>query len=87
MLITPQAVQQALRNLEDIGFVERKTDPSHGRILRVVLTRKGRRVANLCRVEALKAERQLVAVFDDEERKALVDFLLRYMRGTPPAGG
>ena len=41
LLISPQGVQLALKELERRGLVERKQDPQHGRILQAFLTDRG----------------------------------------------
>jgi DNA-binding MarR family transcriptional regulator len=85
MLITPQAAQLALSSLEDRGLVERRPDPNHGRILRAHLTPEGKRLADVCQADAHAIERDLIADFDPDERRAFTEFLLRYMRDSLPA--
>jgi len=41
LLISPQGVQLALTALEGRGFIERKPDPSHKRVLQAYLTESG----------------------------------------------
>jgi DNA-binding MarR family transcriptional regulator len=42
-MVTPQTMNSIIVNLETQGLVERKPDPSHGRILLTFITEKGRR--------------------------------------------
>ena len=85
MFTTSQAAQLMLATLERKGLVERTRDPSHGRIVRSVLTEDGRRVVDVCRADTRQVEQQLVAVLDDDDREALVDLLMRYVSLSPTA--
>jgi DNA-binding MarR family transcriptional regulator len=80
MLISPQAAQQALTTLDEMGLVERTPDPNHGRILRAALTAEGRRVAELCWADSLRIEANLMAPFSATEREVFTDLLRRYVR-------
>jgi DNA-binding MarR family transcriptional regulator len=86
LLITPQASQVALTALERRGLVERRSDVSHGRILRAFLTDEGSRLARLCTRAALELQNKLLAGFDGDERALLVDFLSRMIEQGPPPG-
>ena len=55
LLISPQGVQLALKELERRGLVERKQDPQHGRILQAFLTDQGRKVAEAVVSDAIAA--------------------------------
>jgi DNA-binding MarR family transcriptional regulator len=79
LLVTPQGAQLAVSALERRGFVERKPDPNHGRILRAHLTDEGRRVATACLNEAVAAHQALFQVFDDQEQDTLRRLLLRFL--------
>ncbi len=79
MLVSPQATQQALTTLDQMGLVERKPDEHHGRIIRASLTVEGRRVAERCWTDALQVERDLLAPFSEAERTTFLDLLLRYV--------
>jgi DNA-binding MarR family transcriptional regulator len=84
LLVTPQAAQLALAALERRGLIERRPDPHHGRIVRTYLTKEGRRVAGLSMERSLKAEDDFLSVFDEAERKTLLEFLTRLARQGPP---
>jgi DNA-binding MarR family transcriptional regulator len=55
--ITAQTMQGIVANLERAGLLERSVDPSHGRILRSELTRKGAKILREAHahVEAIEA--------------------------------
>jgi DNA-binding MarR family transcriptional regulator len=80
MLLTPQAVHQALTTLVRRGLVERTPDANHARIFRASLTEDGRRIARRCRADSMKIQRKLLATFDDEERTVFCDLLQRYVQ-------
>jgi DNA-binding MarR family transcriptional regulator len=77
LLLTPQAAQLAVSALEQRGLVERKPDPTHGRIVRTFLTKEGRRVYKLCIDRSLRAEAEFLSVLTPAEVTSLTDFLSR----------
>ena len=83
LLVTPQGAQLAVSALERRGFVERKADPSHGRILRAYLTQTGRDVAKACLADAVTAHQKLFGVFDDDEQETLRRLLQRFLDHAP----
>ena len=85
MLTTSQAAQLMLAALERKGLIKRTPDPNHGRIVRSVLTKDGRRVVDVCGAVARRVEQQLSAVLHAEEREGLEDLLVRYMHDSPSA--
>ncbi len=83
-LISPQAIQNALDTLERRGLVERRPDPTHGRILRSHLTEQGRRLAAASVSAAVRGEAELLAVLDPGERATLRRLLERLVEQVPP---
>jgi DNA-binding MarR family transcriptional regulator len=47
-LVTPQSMSEALAQLVERGYVRRRGDPDHGRIIRTELTPEGRRALRRC---------------------------------------
>ena len=80
MLLTPQAVHQALTTLVRRGLVERTPDANHARIFRTTLTDEGRRTARRCRADSIRLHRKLLATFSAEERRVLAELLQRYVQ-------
>jgi DNA-binding MarR family transcriptional regulator len=80
MLLTPQAVHQALTTLVRRGLVERTPDANHARIFRATLTDEGRRTASRCRADSIRLHRKLLATFEAEERTVFADLLQRYVQ-------
>ena len=79
-LITPQAMNEVIAELERRRFVKRSPDPSHGRILRTELTKRGRTTLD----EALKStgelERLLLADVPAKDRPVVERALETIMR-------
>lgn len=83
LLISPQGVQLALKSLESRGLVERRPDPAHGRILRVYLTDKGRKVTSAVVSDAIAAHENVFGVLTRDEQETLRDLLARVVeKGT-----
>jgi DNA-binding MarR family transcriptional regulator len=78
-LVTPQAAQLGLTMLERRGWVERRPDPAHKRILRSYLTAEGERVRMACVADAMRSQEAMLSVFDDRERETLRRLLLRFV--------
>jgi DNA-binding MarR family transcriptional regulator len=77
LLISPQGVQLALKELERRGLVERKQDPQHGRILQAFLTVKGRKVAAAVVHDAIDAHDRVFGVLSKAEQMTLRELLSR----------
>lgn len=77
LLISPQGVQLALTALERRGLVERKQNPSHGRILQAFLTDQGRDVAAAVVHDAIEAHDKVFGVLTKAEQKTLRELLGR----------
>lgn len=83
LLITPQGVQLAVKALEQRGFVERRPDPQHARILKAYLTAEGRKVAAAVVSDAIAAHEAVFGVLTAEEQQTLRDLLARVVvKGT-----
>lgn len=83
LLISPQGVQLALKELERRELVERKRDPRHGRILQAYLTEQGRKVAEAVVSDAIDAHQEVFGVLSTAEQKTLRDLLGRVVeKGT-----
>lgn len=61
--VTAQAMQGVLANLERSGFLERRPDPNHGRVLRSELTARGRNVLAQAHSAVRVVENKMVASF------------------------
>jgi len=76
-LVTPQSMNEVLNLLVDRGYVRRRAEPGHGRILRTELTRAGRRALERCDRAVDVVERELLAGLDEDEKAFLCALLVR----------
>jgi len=63
-LVTPQSMSEALTQLVDRGYVRRRADPGHGRIIRTELTAAGRRALDRCDRAVDEVEREMLGGLD-----------------------
>jgi DNA-binding MarR family transcriptional regulator len=59
--VTPQTMNQVLHDLEQKGWVARRPDPAHARILQADLTPAGRTVLRACQLAVDAIEEQMLA--------------------------
>jgi DNA-binding MarR family transcriptional regulator len=84
-LVTPQSTAEALAQLVDAGFVRRRPDPEHGRILRAELTAAGRRALERCDRAVDAVERELFGGLGAEGTAALRRLLAALPEEQSPA--
>jgi DNA-binding MarR family transcriptional regulator len=70
--VTPQTMNQVLRELEHRGWVSRRPHPEHGRILQAELTADGRQVLGGCQQAVDAVEERMLAGLDQAGRRQLV---------------
>lgn len=76
-LVTPQSMSEVLTLLVERGYVRRRPDPGHGRVMRTELTAAGRRALGRCDRAVDAVERELLSALDAEESADLRDALVR----------
>ncbi len=76
-LVTPQSMSEVLTLLVDRGYVRRRPDPGHGRVMRTELTPAGRRALARCDRAVDAVESELLSTLDDGESADLRDALMR----------
>jgi DNA-binding MarR family transcriptional regulator len=76
-LVTPQSMSEALALLVDRGYVRRRAEPGHGRIIRIELTAAGRRALERCDRAVDGVEREMLGDLDADEATSLRDALSR----------
>jgi DNA-binding MarR family transcriptional regulator len=69
--VTPQSMNQVLRELEEKDWVTRRPHPGHGRIRPAGLTRDGRTVLRACQRAASAIEEQMLAGLSRADRERL----------------
>jgi DNA-binding MarR family transcriptional regulator len=75
--VTPQTMVRMVASLEAGGLLARTTHPSHGRLLPASLTRKGERLVVAGQAGVAEVEARMLAEVGEEERRQLLDLLLR----------
>jgi DNA-binding MarR family transcriptional regulator len=78
--VTAGAISQRLDRLEARGFVRRRRDGVDKRVIHVSLTRKGRTLIDGVVAGLMTREEQLLAPFDEGDRKTLERLLTRWLR-------
>ena len=76
-LVTPQSMNEVLNLLVERGFVRRRAEPGHGRILRTELTRAGQRALERCDRAVDAVEQEMLADLDADEEAFLRALLVR----------
>jgi DNA-binding MarR family transcriptional regulator len=76
-LVTPQSMSEVLTLLVDQGYVRRRAEPGHGRVIRTELTRAGSRALERCDRAVDAVEREMLADFDTDESAGLCGALIR----------
>jgi DNA-binding MarR family transcriptional regulator len=75
--IATSTVTRTAQRLEAAGLLQRRSHPTDGRLVRLVLTATGRDLEAAIRRELRKLTRRALAGFTPEEQSALVDALDR----------
>ncbi|WP_316365600.1 MarR family winged helix-turn-helix transcriptional regulator [Candidatus Thiodiazotropha sp. CDECU1] len=70
-MVSPQAANELIKGMEKNGWIIRKPDPNHGRIIHISLTSEGKRLLARCNQVISQLERQMLHGLNDKEIKAL----------------
>jgi DNA-binding MarR family transcriptional regulator len=79
--VTPQTMNQVLRELEQKQWVTRHPHPGHGRILQAALTQEGRMTLLACHRAAGAVEEQMLAGLSSAHRQQLAVALRTCIEG------
>jgi DNA-binding MarR family transcriptional regulator len=74
--VTPQSMNEVLKQLESTGLVERRRNPANARILNAYLTRTGTRKWSALSSQVRKLEVRLLSGLPSDERQTLNRALL-----------
>ena len=83
--ITPQSMNENLRELEQCGWVTRSRHPTHGRILQIELTEEGRATLQACDTTVTVIEQRMLAELDPGQRRQLASALRSCIAALNPA--
>ena len=75
--VTPQSMSEVLTLLVERGYVRRRAEPGHGRVIRTELTVAGRRALERCNRAVDAIEREMLGDLDPGEAASLRDVLIR----------
>ena len=78
-LVTPQSMIEILGRLESRGLVAREVDPRHARILRTMLTAKGRELLEIADPAVAAVQEQMLADVPERDRKVVLEGMLSAM--------
>lgn len=88
--VTAASMSSALAGLEERGLVHRSPHPTHGRVIVVRITRKGRELLKRAQRATARVEDRAFAGVAAEDRRALQRIVLRMMENlglpTPEVG-
>ncbi|WP_199508823.1 MULTISPECIES: MarR family winged helix-turn-helix transcriptional regulator [unclassified Psychrobacter] len=59
--ISPQASNQIIKTMEEKGWISKREDPNHGRILLIGLTPEGQAIYEQCNIKAMAFESRMLA--------------------------
>jgi len=79
--VTPQTMNQVLRELEQRHWVTRHAHPGHGRILQADLTHDGRQALRACHQAADAVEERMLAKLGPAGRRQLATALATCIEG------
>lgn len=71
VFVTPQAMNQIVLALEGRGILRRRASPSHGRVMEISLTSRGRALLDACDEATLPVEKHLLDALSREDATAL----------------
>ena len=83
--ITPQSMNETLRELEQRTWITRTRHPTHGRILQTELTDQGRTTLQTCDAAVTVIEQRMLANLDPDQRRHLATALRSCIDALNPA--
>jgi DNA-binding MarR family transcriptional regulator len=66
-MVSPQAANELIKSMEKNGWIVRKPDPNHGRIINISLTREGKQLLTRCNKVIAKLEREMLKGLSDRQ--------------------
>ncbi|MET0070140.1 MAG: MarR family transcriptional regulator [Candidatus Thiodiazotropha sp.] len=70
-MVSPQAANELIKGMEKKGWIVRKPDPNHGRIIHISLTSEGKRLLSRSDRVIAQIERQMLHDLSEKEIKTL----------------
>ncbi len=66
-MVSPQAANELIKGMEKSGWIVRKPDPNHGRIIQISLTKDGKQLLNRCNKVIAKMEKEMLKGLSKKE--------------------
>jgi DNA-binding MarR family transcriptional regulator len=79
-LVTPQSANELVKTMEKQGWVERKADPSHGRIIHIHLTPSGEAILKQAHTAAALFEAEMLHQIPNHDLQRYRDYLSTSIR-------
>lgn len=70
-MISPQSANEMVKQMEGKGWIARKPDPAHGRIIQISLTASGEKILAECDARVVEVEEQMFPALGEEARALL----------------
>ena len=70
-MVSPQAANELIKGMEKKGWIVRRPDPNHGRIINISLTADGKKLLARCHKVIAQLERQMLKGLSNREIKTL----------------
>ncbi|MDB5961648.1 MAG: MarR family transcriptional regulator [Massilia sp.] len=70
-MISPQSANEMVKQMDAKGWIERRPDPAHGRIIQISLTEAGHAVLAQCDAMVVEIEAMMCPGLDDSARQQL----------------
>jgi DNA-binding MarR family transcriptional regulator len=70
-MVSPQAANELIKGMERNGWIVRKPDPNHGRIIQINLTKEGMQLLFHCNKLVAEMERKMLSGLNKKEIKSL----------------
>lgn len=80
-MVSPQSANEMVKVMQARGWIERESAASHGRIIHIRLTAKGKTLLKQCDAAVVPVEKALLAEFDEVQFGSLHTQLRSMMRG------
>ena len=84
-MITPQAMSEVIAFLVAQGYVRRRAEPDHGRVIRTELTKAGGKALDRCDRAVDEVEQEMLRELDAGEAASLRAILTSWSRALGPA--
>jgi DNA-binding MarR family transcriptional regulator len=79
-MVSPQSANEMVKTMEGRGWIERKPDPSHGKIIQISLTEAGLSLLHRCDEKVIEVESAMFPNLDEGQRQTLQSHLKSAVR-------